>query len=134
MMTDLQRRTTRPHGEVHFRSAMGLGVPCGHPAASPKYISSGRVAAAHSGPQCQPRYGRGVPASRHCGGRDGRNSALRGIGGPARTIIGVLIIAILGNGMIISPWTRIRSRSSKVSWSSPPVALTMDRRKMQLVK
>ncbi len=57
-----------------------------------------------------------------------------GIGGPARTVIGVLIIAILGNGMIIAsvnPYLQYVIQGLVVIAA---VALTMDRKKMTLVK
>jgi ribose transport system permease protein len=57
-----------------------------------------------------------------------------GIGGPARTVIGVLIIAILGNGMIIAAVNPFLQSVVQGLVVIAAVALTMDRRKMQLVK
>jgi len=57
-----------------------------------------------------------------------------GIGGPARTVIGVLIIAILGNGMIIAAVDPFLQSVVQGLVVIAAVALTMDRRKMQLVK
>ena len=64
----------------------------------------------------------------------GGNPLSGGIGGPARTVIGVLIIAILGNGMIIAsvnPYLQYVIQGLVVIAA---VALTMDRKKMTLVK
>lgn len=57
-----------------------------------------------------------------------------GIGGPARTVIGVLIIAILGNGMIIAAVDPFLQSVVQGLVVIAAVALTMDRRKMLLVK
>jgi ribose transport system permease protein/putative xylitol transport system permease protein len=57
-----------------------------------------------------------------------------GIGGPARTVIGVLIIAILGNGMIIAAVNPFLQSVVQGLVVIAAVALTMDRRQMLLVK
>ena len=57
-----------------------------------------------------------------------------GVGGPARTVIGVLIIAILGNGMIIAAVNPYLQSVIQGLVVIAAVALTMDRKKMTLVK
>jgi len=57
-----------------------------------------------------------------------------GIGGPLRTVIGVLIIAILGNGMIIASVDPFLQNVVQGFVVIAAVALTMDRQKMTLVK
>ncbi|GAA1693523.1 ribose ABC transporter permease [Mycolicibacterium murale] len=57
-----------------------------------------------------------------------------GIGGPLRTVTGVLIIAILGNGMVIAAVDPFLQNVVQGLVVIAAVALTMDRRKMTLVK
>jgi len=57
-----------------------------------------------------------------------------GIGGPARTVIGVLIIAILGNGMVIAAVDPFLQNVVQGLVVIAAVALTIDRRKLTLVK
>lgn len=57
-----------------------------------------------------------------------------GIGGPARTVIGVLIIAILGNGMVIAAVDPFLQNVVQGLVVIGAVALTIDRRKLTLVK
>lgn len=57
-----------------------------------------------------------------------------GIGGPLRTVTGVLIIAILGNGMVIAAVDPFLQNVVQGLVVILAVALTMDRRKMTLVK
>lgn len=57
-----------------------------------------------------------------------------GIGGPARTVLGVLIIAILGNGMVIASVDPFLQNVVQGVVVIAAVALTIDRRKLSLVK
>ncbi|MDQ4490808.1 ABC transporter permease [Sinomonas sp. ASV486] len=57
-----------------------------------------------------------------------------GLGGPIRTITGVLIIAILGNGMVIAAVNPFLQNVIQGLVVIIAVAVTIDRRKMALVK
>ncbi|MDQ0381283.1 ABC transporter permease [Amycolatopsis thermophila] len=57
-----------------------------------------------------------------------------GVGGPFRTVTGVLIIAILGNGMVIAAVDPFLQNVIQGLVVIAAVALTIDRRKMSLVK
>jgi ribose/xylose/arabinose/galactoside ABC-type transport system permease subunit len=57
-----------------------------------------------------------------------------GVGGPARTVTGVLIIAILGNGMVIAAVDPFLQNVIQGLVVIAAVALTIDRAKLSLVK
>ena len=57
-----------------------------------------------------------------------------GLGGPLRTVTGVLIIAILGNGMVIAAVNPFLQNVIQGLVVIIAVAITIDRRKMSLVK